>query len=163
MLLGLRLPLQNPMKRSSAKPESVHQMATKFSAGKRPKNSDPNAPIKARKLSDQHIEAMREFDARGTFPDSVVPGLRIRVGVHRSTWLFFQRRRIKGDRSTTFRKLGTWPLMDVEAARQEALIIAGKVAGGNIEPSRRNATKFVRGALTLLVTLSHAREIYLNS
>jgi hypothetical protein len=53
--------------------------------------------------------------------------------------------------------------MDVEAARQEALIIAGKVAGGNIEPSRRNATKFVRGALTLLVTLSHAREIYLNS
>jgi len=117
-------------------------MATKFSARKRPKHTDPNAPIKARKLSDQHIEAMREFDARGTFPDSVVPGLRIRVGVHRSTWLFFQRRRIKGDRSTTFRKLGTWPLMGVEAARKEALIVAGKVAGGNIEPSRRNATKF---------------------
>jgi integrase len=142
MLLGLRFPLQNPMKRGSAKPESVHQMATKFRMRRPPKRTDPNAPIKARKLSDQHIEALREFDTLGTYPDSVVPGLRIRVGVHRSTWLFFQRRRIKGERSTTFRALGTWPLMDVEKARKEALIVAGKVAGGNIEPSKRDAIKF---------------------
>lgn len=116
-------------------------MATKFSARKPPKHTDPNAPIRPRKLSDQHIEALREFNTLGTYPDSVVPGLRIRVGVHRSTWLFFQRRRIRGERSTTFRALGTWPLMDVEKARKEALIVAGKVAGGNIEPNRRDAVK----------------------
>jgi hypothetical protein len=33
-------------------------------------------------------------------------------------------------------------VLDVEKARKEALIVAGKVAGGNIEPSRRDATKF---------------------
>ncbi len=102
------------------------------------KNSSP----KPRKLSDQHIEALREFNTLGTFSDSVVPGLRIRIGVHRSTWLFFQRHRIKGKRSTTFRALGTWPLMDVSRARKEALIVAGKVAGGIIEPSKRDAVKF---------------------
>jgi integrase len=123
------------MKRGSAKLESVHQMATK--------NSSP----KPSKLSDQRIEALREFandDPKllGTYPDSVVPGLRIRVGVHRSTWLFFQRHRIKGRRSTTFRALGTWPLMDVAKARKEALIVAGKVAGGVIEPSKRDSVKF---------------------
>jgi integrase len=127
---GFASRLQNPMKRGSAKPESVHQMATK--------NSGP----KPRKLSDQHIEALREFNALGTFSDSVVPGLRLRVGVHRSTWLFFQRHRIKGKRSTTFRTLGTWPVMDVAKARKEALIVAGKVAGGTIEPSKRDAIKF---------------------
>ena len=130
MLLGFASPLQKPMKRGSAKPESVHQMATK--------NSSP----KPRKLSDQHIEALREFNTLGTYSDSVVPGLRIRVGVHRSTWLFFKRHRIKGKRSTTFRALGTWPVMDVAKARKEALIVAGKVAGGNIEPSKRTAVKF---------------------
>lgn len=133
------------MKRGSAKPESVHQMATKLSARKPRRNTDPDAPIKARKLSDQHIEALREFDTLGTYPDSVVPGLRIRVGVHRSTWLFFQRRRTKGKRSTTFRALGTWPLMDVERARKEALIVAGKVAGGVFEPNKRDAVKFETG------------------
>ncbi|MEO6783592.1 MAG: integrase family protein [Bradyrhizobium sp.] len=102
------------------------------------KNSSP----KPRKLSDQHIEALREFNTLGTYPDSVVPGLRLRVGVHRSTWLFFQRHRIKGKRSTTFRALGTWPVMDVAKARKEALIVAGKVAGGIIEPSKRDAIKF---------------------
>ena len=81
------------------------------------KNSSP----KPRKLSDQHIEALREFDTLGTYADSVVPGLRIRVGVHRSTWLYFQRHRIKGNRSTTFRSLGTWPMMDVSEARKEAV------------------------------------------
>jgi integrase len=101
------------------------------------KNSSP----KPRKLSDQHIEALREFDTLGTYADSVVPGLRIRVGVHRSTWLYFQRHRIKGNRSTTFRSLGTWPMMDVSEARKEALIVAGKVASGNMEPSKREAIK----------------------
>ncbi len=113
---------------------------------------------KPRKLSDPHIEALREFGTLGTFADSVVSGLRIRVGVHRTSWLFFQRHRIKGKRSTTFRALGTWPLMDVAKARKEALIVAGKVAGGTIDPSKREAIKFETAFTAYLAYLATKAE-----
>jgi hypothetical protein len=95
---------------------------------------------KPRKISDQQIEALREFDSVGTYPDSVVPGLRIRIGVHRSTWFFFQRHRVKGERSAIFRTLGIRPDMNVVIARKQGLIIAGKITGGT-EPSKRDAVK----------------------
>ena len=118
------------MKRGSAKPESVHTMATR------------TATIKPRKLTDAHIEALREFDTLGSYPDSVVFGLRIFVGTRKTTWRFQRRRRIKGTRSTSFKTLGEWPMMNCETARKEAEIVAGKVAGGTAEPSKRNAVKF---------------------
>ena len=61
------------MKRGGAKPESVHTMATRI------------ATIKPRKLTDAHIEALREFDTLGSYPDSVVFGLRIFVGARKTT------------------------------------------------------------------------------
>jgi integrase len=104
--------------------------------------ANKSGAVKPRKLTDLHIEALREFDTLGTFPDSAVRGLKIRVGVHRSTWLFFQQHRLRGKRGFTFRTLGTWPLMNVISARKEALIVAGKVAGGTIDPSKKDAVLF---------------------
>ena len=97
---------------------------------------------KPRRLSDGHIEALREFDTRGTYPDSVVFGLHVYVGATKTIWRFQRRRRIKGQRSTAFKTLGEWPMMNVEAARKEAEIVAGKIAGGVAEPGKRNAAKF---------------------
>jgi integrase len=101
-----------------------------------------SATIKPRKLTDAHIEALREFDKLGTFPDSIVFGLHIFVGAQKTTWRFQRRRRVKGVRSMTFRTLGEWPMMNCETARKEAEIAAGKVAGGTAEPNKRNAVKF---------------------
>jgi integrase len=118
------------MKRGSGNPDIVHTMATRI------------ASVKPRKLTDAHIEALREFDTLGSFPDSVVFGLRIFIGARKTIWRFQRRRRIKGTRSTSFKTLGEWPMMNCETARKEAEIVAGKVAGGTVEPSKRNAVKF---------------------
>jgi integrase len=94
---------------------------------------------KPRKLSDPHIEALREFDQLGVYPDSIVQGLRLRLGVHRATWIFKQWQRKHGDRSVISRTLGTWPLMNVATARKEALKVAGKLAEGVSMPGKRSA------------------------
>ena len=97
---------------------------------------DKNKP---RKLSDPGIEALRDFGHVGVFPDNQVPGLRIRIGIRKASWVFFQQHRMKGTRSHTFEVLGEWPVMTVAAARVEAKIIAGRIAGGTIKPSKRAA------------------------
>jgi len=69
-------------------------MANKINGAKRAdewqprKASDKNKP---HKLSDPGIEALREFGHVGVFPDSQVPGLRIRIGIRKASWVFFQR------------------------------------------------------------------------
>jgi integrase len=129
------------MKRGGAKRGGVKQMANKIDAAKRAdewqprKSSDTNRP---RKLSDAHIEALREFGHVGVFPDTF-PGLRIRIGIRKASWVFFQQHRMKGTRSHTFEVLGEWPVMTVAAARVDAKIIAGRIASGTIKPSKRAA------------------------
>jgi Arm DNA-binding domain len=103
------------------------------------KPRQPNDKNKPRKLSDPHIEALREFGHVGVFPDSQVPGLRVRIGVRKVSFVFFQQHRLKGTRSHTFEVLGEWPVMTLAAARVEAKIIAGRIASGTIKPSKRAA------------------------
>jgi integrase len=117
-------------------------MANKSDTAKRAdewKPRQPNDKNKPRKLSDPHIEALREFGHVGVFPDSQVPGLRVRIGVRKVSFVFFQQHRLKGTRSHTFEVLGEWPVMTVAAARVEAKIIAGRIASGTIKPSKRAA------------------------
>ena len=62
--------------------------------------------VKPRRFSDANIEALREFEMKGTFRDTGVIGLRLRVGVRRMSWFFFQEHRKHGKRSTTCKLLG---------------------------------------------------------
>jgi hypothetical protein len=98
--------------------------------------------VKPRRFSDANIEALREFEMRGTFRDTGVVGLRLRVGVRRMSWFFFQEHRKHGTRSTTCKMLGHWPALNVADARKEALKIAGRIAADRIEPGKRSAAKF---------------------
>ena len=50
-------------------------------------------PRKTSKLNDEAIKAQREFETYGTFYDRDVRGLRVRVGVHRSTWEYYRQYR----------------------------------------------------------------------
>jgi integrase len=94
-----------------------------------------------RALSDGHVSALRDFDLLSIVWDRKVPGLRVRVGQHRATWSYFREHRIHGRRSTTCKTLGHFPEMSTAAARQAALVEAGKVAAGRVEPGKRAALR----------------------
>ena len=101
------------------------------------------------KLTDRIVEALVDFSAddepegewstRRVYFDAVVPGLRLRVGKHRRTWIYFQEYSTKGKRGTVFRRLGFWPRMNVADARKEALQHAARVAAGRPQPGKRTA------------------------
>jgi integrase len=99
------------------------------------------------KLSDGYVSALWEFSRddpamQKTVWDSDVRGLRVRVGAHRLTWSFFREHRDHGTRKTTCKVLGHWPQMGTAAARKAALVKAGSIATGRIEPGMRAAVKF---------------------
>jgi len=109
------------------------------------------ATKKYHKLTDSHISAVRDFAEGETFIlwDSDVRGLRIRIGKHRCTWTYFAQHRRRGKRSTTCRRLGFWsPVpnegMSVRAARKAALQLAGRAAGGHVEPGEKQALLFAK-------------------
>lgn len=95
-----------------------------------------------RNFTDAGVQALRDFDVRGTFHDIGVKGLRLRVGARRMSWVFFKENRIHGTRSATCKLLGHFPEMIVADARKEALKIAGRIASDRIEPGKRAALKF---------------------
>src|SRR5664280_2247473 len=99
---------------------------------------------KTYKITDQNIQAQRDFLEGETrvFHDSEVKGFRVRHGVHRVTFFFFQEHCVHGVRSTTCRRVGFWPATTANEARRAALEIAGHNASGRIEPGRRTAVKF---------------------
>src|ERR1700678_1490034 len=81
--------------------------------GKAPVQTQQNARRKPRLLSDDHIEALREFaddqsSLLGYYPDSKVFGLNIFLGAKSTVWRFRQQSRIKGKRSSVFKTLGNW-------------------------------------------------------
>jgi hypothetical protein len=65
--------------------------------------------VKPRHFTDAGVQALREFDIRGTFRDADVKGLRLRVGAKRMSWYFFAEHRFRGSRSTTCKLLGHFP------------------------------------------------------
>jgi integrase len=103
------------------------------------------------------VDALQEF-AEGEVKiawDRDVRGLQVRVGKHRVTWSFLKEHRIHGKRGVSFKRLGFFPAMDAKAARQAALIEAGRVASGRITPGRKTAIKF-HAALDDYI--AHARQ-----
>ncbi|QOZ79927.1 hypothetical protein XH83_33835 [Bradyrhizobium sp. CCBAU 53351] len=130
--------------------------ATRNLPARRARKAPARAP---RKLTDDHIEALREFadsdaaDRRsfGTnnersegveYPDSIVKGLFVFVGANRTVWRFRRRRREKGVRTTIFRTLGEWPMMNTEDARKAAEIAVGNVHSGEAAPNKRSSVRF---------------------
>jgi integrase len=112
-------------------------------------------PTKPRsKLTDKIISSAVDFLEGETrvFHDAVVPGLRIRIGRNKRTWIYLAEYQIKGKRGTAFKRLGFWPRMEVADARKAALQEAAKVASGRPQPGRRQA-----------ITLDQAAEDYLAS
>jgi integrase len=105
-------------------------------AGKKPKARKP------RKLTDEHIDALRELEFRGLVPDSVVQGLFIYLGIHRTSWIYKKWSRTKGRRTSTEQTIGHWPALSVPAARKEALKIAGEFASGTAVASKKDAVTF---------------------
>ena len=96
-------------------------------------------------LTDTYVSAVQDFaeGAVHTVWDSRVPGLQVRVGKRRTTWVYFQQRRVHGKRETTYKRLGFWPATDVKEARKQALIVAGRVAAtSRPSPGRQEAIKF---------------------
>ncbi|WP_459593615.1 integrase arm-type DNA-binding domain-containing protein [Bradyrhizobium diazoefficiens] len=131
-------------------------MATRKLAVRKPRKAPERAP---RKLTDDHIEALREFadsdvaDRRNLgseaersegveYPDSIVKGLFVFVGANRTVWRFRRRRREKGVRTTIFRTLGEWPMMNTEDARKAAEIAVGNVHSGEAAPNKRSSIRF---------------------
>ena len=94
-----------------------------------------------RKLDDQHISALVDFQQFGIYWDTVAPGLRLRVGPRKVTWQFFAEHSVHGRRSTTHKTLGFYPSMGTIAARKMALIEAGRVAAKNLTPGKRVAVR----------------------
>ena len=125
-------------------------MAQRFQGtrnGKPPAKTDLKAKRTPRLLTDDHIEALREFAdddpaQLGYYPDSKVFGLTVFLGKKSTIWRFRQQSRSKGKRSSVFKTLGSWPAMDVDGARKEALIYSGTVAAGTAAPGKRRAMPF---------------------
>ena len=104
--------------------------------GKKPKAR------KARKLTDEHITSLREFEFRGLVPDSVVQGLFIYLGVHRTSWIYKKWARVKGKLKSREKTIGHWPALSTPAARIEALKEAATFASGAAVVSKKDATTF---------------------
>jgi integrase len=102
--------------------------------GKKPKAR------KARKLTDEHITSLREFELRGLIPDSVVQGLFIYLGVHRTSWIYKKWARVKGKLKSREKTIGHWPALSTPAARIEALKEAATFANGSAVISKKDAT-----------------------
>jgi integrase len=102
--------------------------------GKKPKAR------KARKLTDEHITSLREFEFRGLVPDSVVQGLFIYLGVHRTSWIYKKWARVKGKLKSREKTIGHWPALSTPAARIEALKEAATFASGAAVISKKDAT-----------------------
>jgi len=94
-------------------------------------------------ITDRQIEAVADF-ADGMVKviwDRDVRGLVVRIGKHRTTWVFQREHAIRGKRGVTFVRLGYFPEMRVVGARKAAMIEAGRVASGRVIPGRKSATK----------------------
>jgi integrase len=100
----------------------------------------PKAP-KARKLTDERITALREFEFRGLVPDSVVQGLFIYLGVRHTSWIYKKWARVKGKLKSREKTIGHWPALSTPAARIEAVKEAATFASGAAVISRKDATK----------------------
>ena len=111
----------------------------------KPKRADLNiAKIgSADTALDNFLDAQLSFerDRVWTLRDPTTDGLQIRLGRHRATWLFYWDDRRHQRRRITSKRLGFFPTMRTEEARDAARIERGKVAAGDLGPGKREAVK----------------------
>jgi integrase len=87
-------------------------------------------------------EADIDDSATWVFWDSKIAGLRVQFGRHKISFSYFKQHKVHGNRSTTSLTLGHYPEMTVKAARDAALIEAGRIAAKRLRPGKRAAVKF---------------------
>ena len=93
---------------------------------------------------DAFLDAQLSFDDRDrvwVLRDPTTDGLQIRLGRHRATWLFYWDDRRHRRRRITSKRLGFFPAMRTDEARDAARIERGKVAAGELSPGKREAIK----------------------
>jgi integrase len=96
-----------------------------------------------RALTDDFLEKMLAFPRYTTFLflDTETHGLQCRLGRHRATWLFYHDDRRHQRRKITSKRLGFFPAVRTEAARDAARIERGRIAAGDLSPGKREAIK----------------------
>ncbi|MGO9684108.1 MAG: tyrosine-type recombinase/integrase [Beijerinckiaceae bacterium] len=96
-----------------------------------------------RALTDDFLEKMLAFPRYTTFlfSDTETNGLQCRLGKHRATWLFYHDDRRHRRRKITSKRLGFFPAVRTEEARDSARIERGRVAAGDLSPGRREAIR----------------------
>src|ERR1700761_9315062 len=124
---------------------------------RRPKSEEPGCPRRHEKLSDAGLSSRHDFRTKFKTPpvlwDTEQPGLLVRFGKRRTTFVFRQEHRNKGKRSTTYKRLGFYPEIALKEARRLAKIEAGEVARGNITPSQREATTVAKAMVSYIANL----------
>ncbi len=107
------------------------------------------------KLTDRLIESAVDFSEGTTITlyDATVQGLRIRIGRHRRTWVYFAEYSRRGKRGTVFRRLGFFPRLNTADARKAALQHAAQVAAGRPQPGRKDTLTLDAAATDYLESL----------
>lgn len=96
---------------------------------RKPKRENTNPEKKSvRVLEENHVEALREFDALGLYPDRKLPGLFLLIGARRTTWRYHTRYSVNGHRRIEFKTLGHWPEISTAEARKRAALEIGRTA-----------------------------------
>jgi integrase len=115
---------------------------------KRRKQKPLDGPPRPRELTDRYVEALREmFNSEGDqkaiyYPDSRLPGLFIYVGPRKATWIYRERKSVKGVRRMAFKMLGEWPTVNEAEARKRCAIVMGLTAESRDKPSHGEPKKF---------------------
>jgi integrase len=93
---------------------------------------------------DNFLDAVMAFDERERiilYRDPTTDGLQLRLGRHRATWLFYWDDRRHRRRRITSKRLGFFPAMRTDEARDAARVERGRVAAGEVGPGKREAVK----------------------
>lgn len=133
-------------RRSPPKPDAYYNRP-KYQGPQQGIEGDRKAILKAdfpvdRDL-DSYLENILDFprDRVVLYRDTSCDGLQCRVGAHRTTWLFYHDDRRGGRRRYISKRLGFFPTMRAEEARNAARVERGKVAAGEVGPGKREAIK----------------------
>ncbi|HLZ06261.1 MAG TPA: integrase family protein [Bradyrhizobium sp.] len=100
---------------------------------RRRKSKSTDGAPRPRELTDLHIEALRELcnsEAQKAtyYPDNKLSGFFIYVGPRKATWIYRERKSVKGVRRMVFKMLGDWPKIDTMEARKRCAIAMGLTA-----------------------------------
>jgi integrase len=93
---------------------------------------------------DNFLDAVTTFDELERvilYRDPTTDGLQLRLGGRTATWLFYWDDRRRRRRKITSKRLGHYPAMRTEEARDAARVWRGKIAAGDVGPGKRESVK----------------------